>query len=130
MEKDPLYELMRTPEPDEKNLAMLAHLLSLTGFIIPGMNIVAPLLIWLNKRDKSQFVAMHARESLNFQITVAIFVVIWTAIQAMFIGLLFLPLLILVPFVMIALLIIVIRAGLKASSGEEYQYPWCFRLVN
>ncbi|MRI35451.1 DUF4870 domain-containing protein [Endozoicomonas sp. OPT23] len=127
MEKDPLYELMRTPEPDEKNLAMLAHLLSFTGFLIPGMNIVAPLLIWLNKRDSSPFVAMHARESLNFQISVAIFVAIWVMLKVMLVGFLLLPL---VPFAIIALLIIVIRAGLKASSGEEYRYPLCFRFVN
>ena len=127
MEKDPLYELMRTPEPDEKNLAMLAHLLSLTGLIIPGMNIVVPLLIWLNKRDQSQFVAMHARESLNFQITVAILVAVWVMLKVMLVGFLLLPL---VPFVIIALLIIVIRAGLKASSGEEYRYPLCFRFVS
>ena len=127
MEKDPLHELMRTPEPAEKNLAMLAHLLSLSGFLIPGMNIVIPLLIWLNKRDQSHFVAMHARESLNFQITVAIFVAVWVMLKVMLVGLLLLPL---VPFVIIALLIIVIRAGLKASNGEEYRYPLCLRFVN
>lgn len=127
MEKDPLYELMRTPEPDERNLAMLAHLLSFAGFLVPGMNIVAPLLIWLNKREKSPFVAMHARESLNFQITVTIFVAVWVMLKVMLVGLLLLPF---VPFVIIALLIIVIRAGLKASSGEEYRYPLCFRFIN
>lgn len=59
---------------DERNLSVMAHLLPLLGFILPGMNIVIPLAIWWIKRDQSTYIEHHAREALNFQITVALLV--------------------------------------------------------
>ncbi len=62
----PLY----TPTSDEKTMAILSHILTLVcGFI-------APLIIYLIKKDESKFVAEHARESLNFQITLFIIMLI------------------------------------------------------
>ncbi|MEZ5431721.1 MAG: DUF4870 domain-containing protein [Verrucomicrobiales bacterium] len=53
-------------EADERNMAMLAHLLGgLASFL-------GPLVIWLMKREESPFVNDQGREALNFQITVAI----------------------------------------------------------
>ncbi len=44
-------------------MAMLGHLLAIvTGF-------VAPLIIWLIKKEESPFIDDHGREALNFQIT-------------------------------------------------------------
>ncbi|KEQ12301.1 hypothetical protein GZ77_17215 [Endozoicomonas montiporae] len=115
------------PGRDEKNIAMLAHLLPLLGFLIPGMNIVVPLLIWLTKRNESVYIDHHAREALNFQISLTLLAAIWFALQMMLVGLFFLPL---VPVVVILALILMIRAGLKASGGNYYQYPFCVRFVN
>ena len=114
------------PDKDEHNLAMLAHLLALLGFVIPGMNILVPLLIWLIKRDESNYVAHHSRESLNFQITLTLLVAIWIALKLAIIGLFLLPL---VPVIVVTALILMIRAALKASAGDYYRYPFCLRLV-
>src|SRR6476661_8639729 len=54
------------PTSDEKTMAILSHILTL---IAP---ILAPLIIYLIKKDESDFIRWHARESLNFQITVGI----------------------------------------------------------
>ena len=111
---------------DDKNMAVMAHLLSLLGFIFPGSNIIIPLLIWLFKRDNSPYIEHHARESLNFQITVALITAVYIALQYMLVGLLLLPL---IPIVVIFILIVVVRASIKASSGEYYRYPFSLRLV-
>src|SRR5690242_4163268 len=58
------------PTSDEKTLALLAHILT---FIAP---ILAPLIIYLIKKNESEFVRWHAAESLNFQITMAIIFII------------------------------------------------------
>ena len=51
------------PTADEKNIALLAHILTIfVGFI-------APLVIYLVKKDESEFVRENAVESLNFQIS-------------------------------------------------------------
>ena len=51
---------------DDRMWAMMAHL-AMFVFAIFG-----PLIIYLVKKEESQFVAAHAREALNFQIAVMI----------------------------------------------------------
>ncbi len=112
---------------DDKNLAVLAHLLPLFGFLVPGLNMGIPLVIWLLKRDKSMFIEHHARESLNFQITFSVLCGAWTLLTWMLVGLLLLPL---VPVVLIVVLLFMFRAAMKAGKGEFYCYPVTLRLVS
>ncbi|WP_422447799.1 MULTISPECIES: DUF4870 domain-containing protein [unclassified Endozoicomonas] len=112
---------------DDKNMAVLAHLLPLFGFMIPGLNIAIPLVIWLMKRDKSLYIEHHARESLNFQITITLLATLWVILKFMLVGFLLLPL---VPVIIIVVLVFMVRAAMKAGSGEFYRYPVSLRLAN
>ncbi|WP_422136243.1 DUF4870 domain-containing protein [Endozoicomonas sp. ALD040] len=118
---------MKKPDSNEKNWAVFSHILTLFGCVLPGTNLLIPFLIWYQKKDQSMFIAHHAKESLNFQITVTLVIAIWGLLNAVLIGLLFLPL---IPFAVVFALIFVIRASMKASRGDEYRYPVCLRLVN
>lgn len=102
------------PTNDEKTIALLSHVLT---FIFP---ILAPLVIYLIKKDESAFVASHAKESLNFQIT--IFLVCVVLIISV-IGLL------LLWIVGIIAAVLVIVATVRASEGKLYKYPVSIRLV-
>ena len=103
-----------SPTSDEKTLALLSHVLTLAvGFL-------APLIIYLIKKDESSFVTSHAKESLNFQIT--IFIII-AALFITVIGIL------LVWIVGILALVLVIMATIKASEGKLYRYPFSLRLI-
>lgn len=112
---------------DEKNLAVLAHLLPLLGFVMPGLNMAIPLVIWWLKRDKSIFVEHHARESLNFQITFSLLCVLWSVLTFFLVGWLLLPV---VPVVLILALLFMFRAAMKAGNGEFYRYPFTVHLVH
>ena len=112
---------------DDKNLAVLAHLLPLLGFVMPGLNMAIPLVIWWLKRDKSIFVEHHARESLNFQITFSLLCVFWSVLTWFLVGWLLLPL---VPVVLIVALLFMFRAAMKAGNGEFYRYPFTVHLVH
>lgn len=112
---------------DEKNLAVLAHLLPLLGFVMPGLNMAIPLVIWWLKRDKSMFVEHHARESLNFQITFSLLCVLWSVLTFFLVGWLLLPV---VPVVLILALLFMFRAAMKAGNGEFYRYPFTVHLVH
>ncbi len=104
---------------DDKTMGMIAHLSGIvTGFI-------GPLVIWLINKDKSDktWVIEEAKEALNFQITIAIAMMISIALMVVLIGLL------LAPVVGIAALILAIMAGLKANAGESYRYPFTLRLI-
>lgn len=103
-----------TPTSDERTLAILSHVLTIFFWIFP------PLIIYLIKKDESKFVAEHARESLNFQITVAIaFIILFITIIGIF----------LLWILGILVLVLVIVATVKASENKLYRYPFTLRLI-
>ena len=112
-EEQPAY----LPTSDEKTMAILSHILALFFSFIP------PLIIYLLKKDESKFVAEHAKESLNFQITMFICYVISIVLMIILIGIL------LIWAILIADLVLIIIATVRASEGKLYRYPFSFRLV-
>lgn len=102
---------------DDRNLAMLAHLLG----IVSGF--VGALIIWLIKKDQSAFIDEQGKEALNFQITVMIaFVGSWI-LMFVLIGML------LMPLILIGNLVFCILAAVAVSKGEHYKYPLAIRLL-
>ena len=106
-----------TPSSDDKLWGMLAHLSALL------LGFVGPLVIWLVKKNESQFVDDQGKEALNFQITVFIAMMICAVLSVILIGLL------LMPIVGIAALVFSIIGGIKANGGEAYRYPFAIRLI-
>lgn len=110
--------------PDEANWAVVAVLLAFGGFVFPLANIAGPLVVWLVKRDESDFVEAFARETLNFQISVTLYLAIAGMLIYVLIGIL------LVPLVVLFDVVVTIVAALRASRGEPYTYPLCLRLIS
>ena len=102
------------PTDDERTLAILCHALGIFFWIIP------PLIIYLWKKDDSPYVAEHAKEAFNFQLTLGIICVI---LFITLIGMIFLW----VPWLMDLVLCII--AALKASENKVYRYPFTLRLL-
>jgi uncharacterized protein len=103
-----------TPTSDERTLAILCHVLTIFFWIFP------PLIIYLIKKDESAYVKEHARESLNFQITVSIAVV---ALVLTIVGIL------LIWVLLIASVVFVVIASINASDNKIYRYPLTLRLI-
>jgi hypothetical protein len=103
-----------TPTSDERTLAILCHVLTLFFWLFP------PLIIYLIKKNESPYVADHAKESLNFQITMSIVGII---LILTIVGILLLWVL------GIVVLILVIVATIKAGENKLYRYPLTFRLI-
>lgn len=108
---------------DEKNMAMFCHLGAFSGVLIPFGNIIVPLIIWLTKKEDSEFVNYHGKESLNFQITMAIAFIISFILVFVIIGI----------FLLIGLgifeLVVIIIASIKASEGKPYNYPFSIKFI-
>jgi uncharacterized protein len=112
------------PTENERTWGMLAHLAALVGLVFPLVgNVVAPLLVWLNKREQSAFVAEQALESLNFNISVSIAALICALAALVFVGFL------LGTALFIAWLVLTLIAAIRASEGVHYRYPFSVRLV-
>jgi uncharacterized Tic20 family protein len=109
--------------PDARMFGMLAHISSLAGFIIPFGNVIGPLVIWMMKKDQHPFVNDQGKESLNFQITATIAILIAVATICIGIGI------VLAPLVGIAVAVMSIIAGIKANEGIPYRYPFTLRLI-
>lgn len=106
------------PSNDDKNIATITHLGGILFSFIPA------LVVWLLKKDDSEFIAAQAREALNFQITLLL---------AQFIA--YVLVFILVGFLLLGLIwafniIFCIIAAISSSKGEYYRYPFTLRLIN
>jgi len=108
---------------DERMWGMLCHLTVFSGFIIPFGHILAPLVIWLIKKDEMPFVDDQGKESLNFQITMTIGFILCVILMLVFIGV------ILVWLLIIFDIVVLIIASIKANDGVHYRYPWAIRLL-
>ena len=112
------------PTENERTWGMLAHLSALAGLVMPLIGIVlGPLVVWLARRDESEFVAAHAKEALNFNISVLLGALACVLLMLVFIGFL------LGTALFVAWLVMMLIAAIKASEGQSYRYPFSLRLV-
>ncbi|MBB1472124.1 DUF4870 domain-containing protein [Luteimonas sp. MC1782] len=131
----------------ERQWAALAHIAALvlalcTSWIAGVAGILGAGAVYLFKRGDSSFVANHAREALNFNLSMFIYACIAFAIGVVLVGATVLTLgigiiltapaglALMVAIAAIALMWLVcsIIAAMKAWNGESYRYPLTMRL--
>lgn len=81
-------------------------------------------MVWLVKKDESRFVDANGKQAVNFQLTWTVFIVVAFLTLLVGIGL------VLVPIVVLAWLVLVILAMIRASDEEVYDYPLTIDLVS
>jgi uncharacterized Tic20 family protein len=110
--------------------ALFAHLSAFAGLLI-GLNFLGPLIIYLVKKNEDPFVTEHAREALNFNLSVFLYLlgggIVAVLLTLILIGLLLFPVLIAIA---IAWIVLTIVAAVKANGGETYRYPLTIRFVS
>ena len=125
----PLTEVMGvTGTPEERLWAMLAHLLVFIVLIVscsaPLIQFLPPAVIYFAYRDRSQFVAFHALQSLLFQLLISLLSFLFIAVTVITCGL---ALLVLAPAIVvlwIVELVFIVLASLRSYNGELYEYPF------
>ena len=58
---------------NDKNVATVLHLSTLTKYIIPFGNYIFPIVIWSSKKDESEFVDYNGKQVLNFQLSLFLY---------------------------------------------------------
>jgi uncharacterized protein len=112
------------PTQDDKTWGMLAHISAFSLFLIPMLGcVLGPLIVWLLKRDQSEFVTDQGKEALNFNISFLLAGCVCGALVFVLIGIL---LGVALFFYWLAMTIV---AGIKASEGVRYRYPFTLRLI-
>ena len=107
----------------ERNWAMLCHLSAFAGFFFPFGGIIGPLICWLTRRDESSWVNINGKASLNFQLSMLLYMVLAIPLCFIIIG---------IPIVMllgILKVVCIIIASVKAPKGELFRYPMAIPFI-
>ncbi|HEY3337461.1 MAG TPA: DUF4870 domain-containing protein [Propionicimonas sp.] len=107
---------------DEATWASAAHWSAILASFV-GLGFLGPLIVMLTQGTKSARVRANAVESLNFEITFIIAMVVSLLLMLLIIGFITTPLL------GIAWLVLRIIASIQTSNGQDYRYPVNIRLV-
>ncbi|MDE3720067.1 DUF4870 domain-containing protein [Nocardiopsis sp. N85] len=117
------------PNPDEKQMGMFAHLGGMLGFLLTCgyLGVVAPLIIFLVKKDESPYVRDQSTQALNFQIILLIGIVA-ASFFSFFLGI-FLPFIVFIAWLLwfalwVGGLVFGILGTVAANKGEWYRYPF------
>ena len=101
----------------ERNWAMFCHLSAFAGFFFPFGGIIGPLVCWLTKKDESVWIYINGRNSLNFQLSMLLYIVLALPLFFIIIGF---P----IVFLLVTIKVIcIVIASVKASKGEPFKYP-------
>src|SRR5690625_6901845 len=85
IEKKGERSMVMTPTKDEKILATLIYV---TSFFT---TVIAPIIIWLLKREESTFIDHHGKENLNFAISYFVYGIVAAITVFVGIGVLLVP---------------------------------------
>lgn len=120
----PPIDVVAATTKEERLYAAACHFAGLPIFTAMALaSVLAPLVIWLIKKDTMPFVDEHGKESLNFQITalLAYVVAVFTACAGIGFALF--------PVIAVLQIIFPIIGGIAAYDGKPYKYPVTLRLI-
>ena len=113
------------PDNKERMWALWCHLSALVILVpfLPLGNIGLPLILWLLKKKGRPFVDAAGKESINFQLSMTLYVIIALLLLFVFFGLLF------IFVILVFNMLLVVYASIKTSQGEYFRYPATIRFI-
>ena len=123
----------QSPSLSDRQWAAGAHVAALLAAMLTSLwagvaGAIAALIVWMLVRDKSAFATEHAKEALNFNLSMFIYAAIAVVLVVFTLGI---GLIVALPmWVVLALAWIVctLLAAFKAYDGQPYRYPITIRL--
>ncbi len=112
-----------TQSMSEKEWAMFLHLSQLSGFIVPLLGFAAPIIIWLMKKDESEYIDRHGRIVINWIISEVLYSLVCIILMFILIGI---PMLVALALLGVVYAVI---GGMKAKDGKIWMYPGSIRFL-
>ncbi len=121
------------PSLSDRQWAAGAHVAALTLALVTSWfagiaGALGALAIWMLVRDKSEFAAEHAKEALNFNLSMFIYAAITIALVIFTLGLGIVVALPIWAVLALVWLVCSLIAAFKAYDGQQYRYPLTIRL--
>jgi uncharacterized Tic20 family protein len=105
---------------EERGLAVVTHLSGLAGYLVPFGGVLAPIIIWVVKKD-SPVISAIAKQALLLNVIVF---VVFCALAVLWITIILIPVVILAWILLgIVAVVLPIVGAVKASDGSYYRYP-------
>lgn len=131
---DQLQTTTHILSPSERQWAAGAHVAALllallTSWAAGIAGAVAALVVWMMVRDRSAFAAEHAKEALNFNLSMFLYAAVSVVLVIFTFGIglvVALPVWIVLGLVWLVCSLI---ATVKAYDGQPYRYPVTIRLI-
>jgi uncharacterized Tic20 family protein len=120
MVKEPSGQQPRKSADDERTTAMMCHLMGLL------FGILGCLVVWLIKKDESEFVDDQGKEAVNFHLSLLIYVLVTIPVIFVTCGVG----VVLTLAVAIFGWVMGIIAAIAANKGERYRYPLTIRMIS
>lgn len=122
-----------TPTLQDRQWAAGAHLAALilallTSWAAGIAGAVGALAVWLIKRDDSPFAAEHAKEALNFNLSMFIYAVALVLLTVVTLGIGIILTLPLGLVIAVIWLVCTLMAAFRAYDGQSYRYPLTIRM--
>ena len=125
---------------DERQMGLFLHLSTLANLIIPFAGYVLPIVIWQTQKEKMPAIEAHGKEAVNWMISSFIYSV--AGIIGAVIGAIFLvaEIPVLGVFIMAVSILFILAlsianiayaviAAMKASKGDNWEYPFNIKFL-
>jgi uncharacterized protein len=106
--------------PEDRGMAVIAHLSGLAGYIVPLGGVIVPIIIWMARKD-SPVISSIAKQAVLLNVVVFLLIMV-TAV--LWITLILIPAVIAFWIVLgVAAVALPVVGAVKASQGIYYRYP-------
>lgn len=108
---------------EDPQLLYWMHLSQLLNLITGLGGFIAPLLIWVLKKDEVKDVDYEGKEIINFQISMFLYTIASAVLILFLVGFVFLG------FVLIVAVVTPILQATKSKANEQVRYPLTIRFI-
>ena len=123
----------QSPSLSDRQWAAGAHVAALLAAMLTSLwagvaGAIAALVVWMLVRDKSAFASEHAKEAVNFNLSMFIYAAIAVLLVIFTLGI---GLIVALPMWLVlalAWIVCTLLAAFKAYDGQPYRYPITIRL--
>jgi uncharacterized Tic20 family protein len=118
---------------NDKNYSSITHLSGFAGWFFPFGNIIAPLILWIAKKNESTYIDVHGKAAVNFQLSLILYcfllAILILPITILTLGLGLIAIIIGIIPAIILKIVLIISASIKANNGEYYDYPFTIEFI-
>ena len=123
----------QSPSLSDRQWAAGAHVAALLAAMLTSLwagvaGAIAALVVWMLVRDKSAFATEHAKEALNFNLSMFIYAAIAVVLVVFTLGIGLIVALQMWVVLALAWIVCTLLAAFKAYDGQPYRYPITIRL--